>query len=173
MSQQPSKDPKVRSYERLLGRMSATLKNLEERSWPVIERKLEEAAELEKAAEDLTLDEIALIKEWVRRDIQSLASHSSKEQSELKHWLQFDLELLEHQTADWLLSVADQTQTAWLELQHRLTLEDDVYVAGEVTAPGTFKCNACDHMLCLTKADKLEPCHVCQNHYFVRITRQM
>ncbi len=172
MSDQQNQGKQVSLYQRLLARMEQLLESVEDRSWKAIQDRLEEAAKLELAAEDMTKDEIELLKAWVRRDIHSMATNAGSSREELKRWLQFDIELLEHRTADMLLSLADRSQLDMLELQHRLTLEDDVYVSGEVAAPGTFKCNECGHMHCMTEAGSIKPCHVCNNHYFVRITRQ-
>ncbi|WP_305856552.1 zinc ribbon-containing protein [Balneatrix alpica] len=172
MSEQQQRDQaRVKGYQRMLARLHASLDTLEQRSWQAINQALEDAAKLELAAEELTREEVDLLKAWISRDLRALGREAIETQEDLKAWLRFDLDLLEQQMADWLLGLADPTLVEWVELQHRLQHGEETYMQGEVASPGTFTCSHCGHMLCLTSAAVLQPCHICQGHYFARITR--
>ncbi len=158
-------------YNRLLERVYLSVENLEERSWPFIKEKIEEAAEIELAAREMTREEMDLLKAYLQRDLRGLGTVLHKSGEGLAAWLDFDLNILEYRLAQMLTGIADRTRLEQAELQQRLAHEPDQYLAGEVAGVGTLVCMNCGTALCLTETRVLESCSGCGGRYFQRQTR--
>ena len=59
-------------YERLLGRLQDGAKEL---SWENLQQELDDAVEFEAEVEEFTLDELALLRAWVERDMREFRRH--------------------------------------------------------------------------------------------------
>jgi len=161
----------LEAYDRMLERVQARMKELGETSLETLEEEIRKAVESEYELEEMTREEVDLLGAYLERDLKHLMHFVGETGEGLKEWLQLDISLLEHQLADSLLSVADQTLVDTLELRQKLENEDaGHYISGEVATAGMFRCLNCGHMRCLTATSHLEPCEACGSHYYERVT---
>ncbi len=164
-----AKAPEV--YNRMLEKVYRSIENVEEKSWPYIKDKIEEAAELEVVAEEMTREELDLLKAYLKRDLSELGVFMHKTGEGVAAWLKFDLNALEHTFMQALMGVADRTRIEQTELQQRLEHGPEDYISGEIATVGTLRCLECGSLVTLTETQVLEPCHQCQSHYFHRDSR--
>ncbi|WP_083704768.1 zinc ribbon-containing protein [Motiliproteus sp. MSK22-1] len=158
-------------YNRLLERVYLALEGFEEKSWPFIKKKIEEAAEVELAAEEMTKDELNLLQAYLKRDLKDLGYYAHKTGEGVASWLKFDLNILEQRIVDMLKGMADKTRVEQVELNQLLEHGPEDYIAGEVSGVGTLRCLDCGSLVQLTKTAVIEPCHQCNSHYFHRDSR--
>ncbi len=155
-------------YNRLLERVYLSIDQVEVQSWPFIQHKIEEAAELELAAREMTRDELDLLQAYLRRDLREAGSVIHKTGEGIAQWLNFDLQALEYAVVEKLFGLADKTRVDQAELQLRLDHGPEDYLAGEVAAAGRLRCLECGALVKLEQTSVIAPCHQCQSHYFHR-----
>ncbi|MEH6473799.1 MAG: zinc ribbon-containing protein [Halopseudomonas sp.] len=155
-------------YNRLLERVYLSIEQVEEQSWPFIKQKIEEAAELELAAKEMTQDELNLLQAYLQRDLREAGAVIHKTGEGIANWLNFDLQALEYAVVEKLFGLADKTRVDQTELQLRLDHGPEDYLAGEVAAAGQLRCMECGALLKLEQTSLIEPCHQCNSHYFHR-----
>jgi DNA-directed RNA polymerase subunit RPC12/RpoP len=155
-------------YNRLLERVYQSMGQAESQSWPFIKKKIEEAAEVELAAKEMTREELSLLQAYLQRDLREAGSWLHRAGEGLAHWLDFDLQALEHTVVERLFGVADQTRVDQTELQQRLDHGPEDYLVGEVAAAGQFRCLECGALARLEQTAVLEACHQCGSGYFHR-----
>ncbi|MFT6915672.1 MAG: hypothetical protein ACJAWL_001982 [Motiliproteus sp.] len=155
-------------YNRLLERVYLSIEQVEAQSWPLIKQKIEEAAELELAAREMTRDELELLQAYLRRDLREAGTLLHKTGEGLANWLNFDLQALEYAVVEQLFGLADKTRVDQTELQLRLDQGPEDYLAGEVAVAGQLRCLECGTVVKLEKTSLIEPCHQCASHYFHR-----
>ncbi|WP_372988293.1 zinc ribbon-containing protein [Marinobacter sp.] len=161
----------LEAYDRMLERVQTRMKELQETSLETLDEEIQKAVEFEYELEEMTREEADLLGAYLERDLKHLMHFVDETGEGLKEWLQLDISLLEHQLADSLLSVADQTLVDTLELRQKLENDDaGHYISGEVATAGMFRCLNCSHMRCLTATSHLEPCEACGSHYYERVT---
>ncbi len=163
----------LKAYDRMLEKVQARLKLMQDTSLDTLREEVDKAVEAEYELEEMTREEADLLGAYLRRDLEHLMHFVDETGEGLKEWLQLDISLLEHQLADMLFSVADQTRLDTLELNQKL--EDHKvgqYISGEVATAGMFQCLNCGHMRCLTATSHIEPCEACGSHYYERVTSQ-
>lgn len=158
-------------YNRVLDRLSSTLEQAEQRSWTYLEERIEEAVELELAAEEMTRDELDLLTAYLKRDLQQLGYYAHETGAGIAAWLNFDLDILETTLVDRLMALADQTRVDQERLREQLASRANEYLAGEVAGVGTFTCVACHTPFRLVNTAILQPCHHCQAELFQRVSR--
>ncbi len=157
-------------YDRVLLRLTKDLENSEAGSWDLLQEKIHDAVELELAAEEMTRDELDLLKAYLARDLKKLGFYAHETGEGLAAWLSFDLNALEHTLAEQLKLIADQTRIGQEQLRERLDHDDDQYLAGELATVGTLACLNCGEPLVLHQTEKLEPCKNCQNIFYKRVS---
>lgn len=155
-------------YNRLLERVYQSVGQAENQSWPFIKKKIEEAAEVELAAEEMTREELGLLQAYLQRDLREAGGWLHKTGEGLAQWLNFDLQALEHTVVERLFGLADQTRVDQTELQQRLDHGPEDYLVGEVAAAGQFRCLECGALAQLEQTSVLEDCHQCGSGYFHR-----
>jgi predicted RNA-binding Zn-ribbon protein involved in translation (DUF1610 family) len=172
MSNKGSKESRSKDrsaqYDRVLNRLRQDLESAEHWSWSYLQEKIEEAVELELAAEDMTRDEMDLLSAYLKRDLKQLGYYAHETGEGIAAWLNFDLDYLEQTIATQLMDLADKTRIGITELQQRLAEGDDQYTAGEIAAPGTFTCVACGESVVHTSTSRLEACPKCGSEVFTR-----
>ena len=159
------------AYDRVLERLRKRLDEAGEVSWEYLQKQIEEAAEVELAAEEMTRDEVELLKAYLRRDLKQLGYYAHGTGEGLAAWLHFDLDILEHRIKQSLLDLADKTRIQHELLREQLAHGEDQYLAGEVSAPGTLRCLQCGHTQRLSATDRIQPCEECGAVVFERISR--
>lgn len=158
----------VEAYDRIVERVYRSVDDLEEHSWPFIKAKVEEAAELELAARDMTREELDLLSAYVKRDLSELGRIAHKTGESIAALLKFDLNALEQRVVDMLGLLADPARVDQVELAQRLDHGAETYLAGEVAAVGALRCLHCGQLALLAETALIEPCHQCQGRYFQR-----
>lgn len=158
-------------YDRVLMRLSRDLKGNEARSWDLLQEKIHEAVELELAAEDMTRDEMDLLKAYLARDMKKLGGYAHDTGEGVAAWLNFDLTALEHTIVEQLKLIADQTRIGQEELREQLEHADDEYLAGELATVGTLECLSCGLQFSLYQTTVLESCAQCGQGYFKRVSK--
>lgn len=161
MDNQKKPQEQPRYYDRVLARLLTALESAELRSWDYLQEKIEEAVEVELAAEELTRDEMDLLGAYLKRDLKQLGFYAHETGEGIAAWLNFDLNVLENTLAQQLVKLADQTRIEQERLREQLANADDEYLAGEIAAAGTFVCQACHHALQARETVVLEPCEAC------------
>lgn len=175
MSEHEQKTPKhsdqaPRAYDRVLERLRQRLDEAGEVSWDYLQDQIEEAAELELAAEEMTRDEVELMKAYLRRDLKQLGYYAHETGDGLAAWLNFDLGVLEEKVRQALLDLADKTRVQHELLREQLAHDEDQYLAGEVSAPGTLRCLQCGESQRLKATDKIAACSHCGAVVFERVS---
>jgi len=161
--------PAVGVYSRMLTRVEHSLADAESQTWESVKAEIDKAIEFEQELAEFTQDELSLIRNYLRRDLQNLTHYAAETGHGLREWLQMDLDLIESGLRNSLLSIADKTQVEQENLALRLSNEVEVYMAGEVACPGKLHCTTCGAEISLLETAQLEPCHHCDGLYFQRI----
>ncbi|MBA4503468.1 zinc ribbon-containing protein [Marinobacterium marinum] len=159
------------AYDRVLEQLRQRLDKAGEVSWEYLQEQIEEAAEMELAAEDMTRDEVDLLKAYLRRDLKQLGYYAHETGEGIAAWLHFDLDVLEHKVKQSLLELADKTRIQHELLREQLAHDEDHYLAGEVSAPGTLRCLQCGELQQLKATDRIKPCSRCGAVVFERVSR--
>ena len=172
MDQSGDKKTKLASadYDRVLLRLTKDLKGAEAGSWDLLQEKIHDAVELELAAEELTRDELDLLKAYLARDLKQLGFYAHETGAGIAAWLKFDLNALEHTFAEQLKLIADQTRVGQEALRERLDHDEDHYLSGELATVGTLECLNCGEQIVLQKTEKLGACQKCDKTYFKRVS---
>jgi len=157
----------IHGYNRMLERIkeliSGTGKNLQH----AVDAAKEKASELG----ELTREESEQIGDYVKRDVHDAAEYLSKEGTEMSDWLHFDVQLVEAKLIDWMSQAVDTTKLELDQLARRAQ-EENIWMTGEITAPGTLRCMHCDHELRFTQTTQIPPCPQCGKHRFKRFSKE-
>ncbi len=122
-----------------------------------------------RKAGSLTMEEIDVISDALKRDIES-AAHGlpdHKDQNKLSEWFKFDIELIENFALDAFLSIADKTRIELAKLGEKA--KKHKYRCGEVTLPGTFVCDNCNKEIAFKAPSQIPECPSCHGEIFTRI----
>jgi vacuolar-type H+-ATPase subunit H len=150
-------------YNRMMSRVQRTLENAEQKAGPIVEHAIERARERAVELGEATREEAEKVAQYLRRDLREMASYLNKE---YRAWFNMDLELIEAQLLDLIMSVADRTK---LELAQWAEQASN-YRSGEITGPGVLACIACGERLRLVKPGHIPPCPRCRAVEFRRLT---
>jgi energy-converting hydrogenase A subunit M len=130
---------------------------------------LEIAKEKLNKVGELTKEEIDTISDALKRDIES-AAHGlpdHKDTSSLSEWFKFDINLIENFALDAFLSLADKTRIQLAKLGEEA--KHHAYKSGDVTLPGTFKCDKCGKEIAFKATSQIPECPSCHGKTFIRI----
>ena len=114
-----------------------------------------------EAASDLTKDELALIAEYVKRDLVELESSGDEFRDSLYY------QRIKDTVWGWISDITDKSQLEWQELATELTNHGE-YQAGDVVGPGRFDCTLCAHTHEVTHPEVLTTCLECNHTRFIR-----
>lgn len=170
MSEQNQTNPpeSTPAYQRLLHRVRDSWEQLEQKTVDGIRHEIDQAIELEEAAEEMTREELDLLGAYLKRDIESLSQFVAQTGKGVADWLKFDIHLLEDRLAALLLSVADQTTVEQRALSQQMQSAEPLYVAGETVMAGTFACTNCGDVYVFTTPGRLENCIECSGDAYTR-----
>lgn len=153
---------KVAQYYRgLLASLTERLKNGERDIDQLVasaEKRLDEAGEL-------TRDEVAQLKQAVRRDLEEFARsyQESREEFTDSVFMRVIKESLWQELAD----ITDKTQLEWREVFKDVS-HHGVYHSGEVVGLGNLVCEQCHHHLAFYTPEVLPRCPKCGHDQFQR-----
>lgn len=118
---------------------------------------------------DLNPEELDKVSGYVKRDLEH-AAHAlpqTANNDSLSEWFKFDIELLENFALSAFLNLADKTRIELARLQQLATKHS--YQSGDITAPGTFICDACGKEIAFKTPAEIPKCPQCHATTFVRI----
>jgi Zinc-ribbon containing domain len=147
--------------EHLYLAMDNTLHSMAD-AWDIAKDKINKAGEL-------TQEEVNIISDALKRDIES-AAHGlpgHKDTSSLSEWFKFDIDLIENFALDAFLSLADKTRIELAKLGEQA--KHHQYQSGEVTLPGTFICDQCGKEIAFKQPCQIPECPACHGKTFTRI----
>ncbi|AGB81451.1 Protein of uncharacterised function (DUF1451) [Serratia rubidaea] len=148
-------------YRELLASLTERLKNGERDIDQLVasaEKRLDEAGEL-------TRDEVAQLKQAVRRDLEEFARsyQESREEFSDSVFMRVIKESLWQELAD----ITDKTQLEWREVFKDVS-HHGVYHSGEVVGLGNLVCEKCHHHLAFYTPEVLPRCPKCGHDQFQR-----
>ncbi|AVJ16621.1 zinc ribbon-containing protein [Serratia rhizosphaerae] len=148
-------------YRELLASLTERLKNGERDIDQLVasaEKRLDEAGEL-------TRDEVAQLKQAVRRDLEEFARsyQESREEFTDSVFMRVIKESLWQELAD----ITDKTQLEWREVFKDVS-HHGVYHSGEVVGLGNLVCEQCHHHLAFYTPEVLPRCPKCGHDQFQR-----
>lgn len=158
------------AYRRILHQLTDKIEEAEKKTWSAIKHDIDQAVELEAAAEEMTREELSLLAAYLKRDLEHFTHFVAETRHGLAEWLQFDIELLEDKIVGLLLSIADKTTVAQNDLRRWSERETVTYKAGEYVMGGTFVCVSCGDNYVFTHPVHLEICVECGAGEFRRVT---
>lgn len=168
MKQHPSKqdftDKLSQSYEAIL---DGALKKARQ-GGSLFSHLADEVREDLNALNELSKDEIALLKAYIKRDLTDAATYLDSTGNALKDWLGFDLTLIESKLLHNFSEAADKTTLELLEIQQQAALTP--YHTGELTGIGTLLCDKCGAKLHFHQPGHIPPCAKCHHTQFHRET---
>lgn len=163
-------DHQVGVYNRMMERVRHALETAEHRARPTLEHAIERARERTVELGETTREEAERVADFVRRDLSELGRYVNETGKEYSAWFHIDVTLIEANLLDLFASVADKTN---VELAQWAVQAEDrgEYRSGEITAPGTLECLACEEQLSFAKAGRIPLCPNCQAESFRRLSR--
>ncbi len=157
-------------YNRVLDDLVKRLDDSGVETWEFIQKQIDEAVATEQAAEEMTKDEASLLRAYLERDLSSLGYVMHETGASLAYWLNFDLDILEAEVLNRLVSIADHTRVDYELLKEHLDHGASQYMADEVTVAGTLSCIGCGTEQVLTDTAVIQPCEKCGARLFERKT---
>ena len=171
MSESPSMKKLTRAYDRMMERVKARLEELEQaeqQALPNIQRSIEHAAETAVELGELTREEARLLSGYIKRDLEDAGRYMATTGQDLRAWLRFDLDLIEDRLLEFLESAADKTRVEMLEFEQELERASH-YRSGEITGPGSLRCDGCGKVLHFHATVHIPPCPKCRGVAFSRL----
>lgn len=154
------------AYELLLEKTIEEAHKAKIKGGPALHQLIDEIEQKSSDVAELAGEEAGKIGQYLKRDLTSAANYIDETGKELKDWLGFDLMLLKDRLRDDFSKAADQTTIELLQLKQQA--EAAGYTTGEITGPGTLKCDKCGELLHFHKAGHIPPCPKCQATHFHR-----
>lgn len=115
----------------------------------------------------LTKEDIHKVADFVERDVKDAAHSLQPDQTEnLSEWLKFDVDLIENFALSAFMDVADKTSLELAQLKRHG--EQQLYYAGEITAPGTLTCTDCGKDIAFKSTSQIPECPACSAKTFKR-----
>ena len=164
----------ARAYQQMMERARSHLEEFEQAekaAFPQLSASIEHAAEKAVELGELTREEARLIGGYLRRDLEDAGYYLATTGRDLKEWMRFDLELIEERLLDFFRRGVDQSRLELSVFGAALLEEAQVkrYRSGEVTGPGTLRCERCGERVVFHAPALIEPCPVCEGIGFVRV----
>jgi hypothetical protein len=160
-------EKRVHGYNRMLQRVKDYLTETEEDFANRFQHALEAAKNRTSELGELTREESEQIAEYIRRDMHDAAEYMAEEGAEMRDWLRFDVQLVEAKLLDWMSHAVDTTRWEYQQLAERAR-QENIWLAGEVTAPGTLKCLQCGHEQQFHETQQIPACPKCGKKRFKR-----
>jgi DNA polymerase elongation subunit (family B) len=157
----------VHGYNRMLERVQEFISGTEKNLQHAVDAAKQKASDLG----ELTREESEEIGDYLKRDIQDAAEYMSKEGTEMGDWLHMDVQLVEARILDWMSLAVDTTKLELDQLAQRAR-EENIWMTGEITGPGTLRCMHCDHEIRFSETAQIPPCPQCGKHRFKRYSKE-
>ena len=148
---------KVNAYERLLAQVKELIDETEKEYEPRLQYALDSAKEKIGELGEWTVEELDKVGDYLKRDIQDAASYLAKEESEFADWLNFEEEEIEDRLLVLMQPVVDHTKIWYQQLAEQAAVEN-IWLADEITGPGTLHCLDCGKALVLHQTSAIPVC---------------
>lgn len=155
------------AYRQTMETLKARIQTAGTEGPPMVRHGIEDAAEAAAAIQQLTREELDLLKAYVRRDLADAGQYLATSGTDLRTWLKFDLELVEERLLEWFGAAADRTRVEYQQFAEALERASH-YHTGEITGPGTLHCQRCGEPLSFKHPGPIPACPACQHTVFVR-----
>lgn len=157
----------IEAYRKMLHQTQEVLKELAEDAKPRIKTGMEMAGDRLAELGELSKEEAERVGEYLKKDIVDAARYIAEGERELADWARLDLLLLEDKLKDTFNDVVDQAR---LDLTHMQEHGNEIgeWHSGEVTGPGTLKCEECGQLLHFHEISHIPPCPKCHGAVFHR-----
>jgi len=153
-------------YRTVLEKSLAEVKKLKQKSAPVLHDMIDKSADNLAELEHLSEQEARNLTEYLKRDLRDAAEYMVNEGKAFSDWLAFDLQLVEDKLLELFMEAADHTTVDLLQLKEMA--EKAGYATGDVAGPGSFRCDACGHVIQLHAIKAIPACPQCQKKHFHR-----
>ena len=166
----PVKDSKkAGAYKRMLGWVKEFVEEAEDELAPKINYAIDAAKEKATELGELTREEAEHVANYLQRDLRDAAEYLETEGKELGDWLKFDIELIEDRLLDAMSHAINTTSIELQQLSERAK-QENIWYMGEVTGPGTFACDNCQHEIIFYHIQDIPACPQCGKGVFRRLT---
>jgi len=155
-------------YRSVLEKSLAEVKQLQKKSAPALHAIIDKTATTFSELEHYSEQEARLLTEYLKRDLRDAAEYMANEGKDFTDWLSLDLQLVEDKLLQMFMEAADHTTVDLLELKEMAEVAG--YSSGDVAGPGSFRCDACGHVLQLVAIDEIPECPQCHKRHFHRAT---
>ena len=164
----------IQAYDRMMERVKIRLEELEQAEkevLPQLRTSIEHAAEKAVELGELTREEARLIGGYLKRDLEDAGQYLITTGRDLRAWLRFDLDLLEDRLLEFFQRGVDQSRLDLLAFEALSESgETGQYRQGEITGPGTLRCENCGELMVFHTSAVIAPCPVCGGKLFRRMT---
>jgi hypothetical protein len=158
----------VEGYNRMMEHIRELVDDVENKAAPTVREAIDSAKQFSTDLGQLTREEADKVGEFIRRDMHDAASYLADSGKEFRDWLNLDLQLIERRVLDMFAGVADKTRLELEGLAQRARAASQ-YHTGEVVAPGTLECVACNQVMHMHQTAQIPPCPKCHATTFRRI----
>ena len=149
-------DKRQKGYETFIAELQKQWQETEQFQGERLNRMIAKVQAYLEAASDLTQDELALIAEYVKRDLGNYDEGRKDEQVEESAFML----ALKDTAWSWLADVTDRTQVEWQELADELE-HKGVYRAGDWVGLGVLVCDHCEWRHTVLHPEQLGTCPEC------------
>jgi len=155
------------AYRQTMETLKTRIQAAEAEGLPMVRHGIEDAAETAAGVQQLTREELDLLKAYVRRDLADAGHYLATSGEDLRAWFRFDLELVEARLLAWFGAAADRTRLEYQQFAESLE-QASHYHCGEITGPGTLVCERCGTALSFKEPQPIPACAACGHTVFVR-----
>lgn len=155
----------ARAYRHMLDRARELFEHREDR--PTLRESIEEASRKAVEFGELSWGEAEQVAEYVRRDLHDAGEYLSRTGRELREWAQIDLSMVEQGLLDLFTRAADRSRLEYEQFQRELSAGPP-YRSGEMTGPGTLRCEQCGQLMHFHEPGHIPPCPSCHATLFRR-----
>jgi len=161
----------AKAYHGMLARVRDLAEDAEGEFSPKIKYAIDAAKEKATELGELSREEAEHVGAYLQRDLQDAATYLDSEGHELADWFKFDIQLIEERLLD-LFSHAINTTSIELEQLSETARQENLWYMGEVTGPGTFVCDNCQHEIRFYHIQDIPACPKCGEGVFRRTTAE-
>lgn len=162
-----TKDKLIDAYHYMLEHTQDNLKNALEDGVPQLKKMIDNAVEHTLEFGELTKEEAQKVGGYLRRDLNDASAYMQTTKKELGDWFRFDVGLVEDRIRDWFSTITDSTRSTLDKLAQNAEMAE--WHTGEITSPGTLRCDKCEHDLHFHKVGHIPPCPNCHATQFHRV----
>jgi NADH pyrophosphatase NudC (nudix superfamily) len=151
-------------YAALLGKLSDWLLQSAKQDVLTAYELVEQGKAYLRAAEDLSLEEMHTLENYLLRDIRTFAQALGQDADNSLWWMN-----TKHNLWQLIAKMADPGKLEWFEMQEDV-VHHGIYQAGELVAIGDLVCTHCGHHHQVTGVERILPCIECSYEQFSRMS---